>query len=111
MDRYAIIKSAIKSRPIYLSNEDRIQSHFLICFLALLFIIILQIKLNRIYSVDDIVNGLKDLEIFKHTGSNMFEINGYKKIHTYFSNILDVNLEYYTHTTQEIRSLFSKCKK
>ena len=110
-ESFRVMKSTIKTRPIYLSNEDRIQSHFLICFLALLFIRILQIKLNRIYSVDEIVNGLKDLEIFKHTGSNMFEINGLSEIHKYLNNILDVDIPTYEYTGKELVNLFSKCKK
>ena len=110
-ESFRVMKSIIKTRPIYLSNEDRIQSHFLICFLALLFIRILQIKLNRIYSVDEIVNGVKDLEIFKHTGSNMFEINGLSEIHKYLNNILDVDIPTYEYTGKELVNLFSKCKK
>ena len=34
-ESFRIMKSEFKSRPVYLSRKDRIEAHFMTCFLAL----------------------------------------------------------------------------
>jgi hypothetical protein len=43
-------------RPVYLSREDRIQAHFLICFVALTFARILDRRLGGTYSREPLKN-------------------------------------------------------
>lgn len=64
---FRITKSILEARPVYLSNPDRIRSHFLICFIAMYIIKILQKQLcdaNEEYkktplSVDSLVATLQ----------------------------------------------------
>ena len=43
---FRITKSDLKVRPIYVSNESRINGHFLTCYVALVLIRLLQYKMN-----------------------------------------------------------------
>lgn len=57
-ESFKITKSDLESRPVYLSREDRIQAHFLICFIALVIARILQHRVGNRYSVSKILESL-----------------------------------------------------
>jgi hypothetical protein len=57
-ESFKITKSDLEARPVYLSREDRIQAHFLICFVALTIARILEFRLGNAYSVTKIMESL-----------------------------------------------------
>lgn len=53
-------KTFLESRPVFLQRSDRIRAHFLICFLSMVILKILQKKLNMPdLSIDELVNTLR----------------------------------------------------
>lgn len=44
------MKSEFKARPVYLRNDDRINAHFLTCFLSLLLLKIIEKKIGYVVS-------------------------------------------------------------
>ena len=58
---FKITKSDLEARPVYLSREDRIQAHFLICFIALVIMRILEHRLGYSYSVSSIIESLCEI--------------------------------------------------
>lgn len=62
---FRIMKTDFEARPVYLQREDRIKAHFLICFLALLVYRLLENKLNKEYTVSEITNTLRTMEVTK----------------------------------------------
>lgn len=81
---FRIMKTEFEARPIYLQLEDRIKAHFLICFLALLVYRILETKLQKEYTVEEILKTLKEMNVCK--------IKGYGYIPTYKRTELTDNL-------------------
>ena len=59
-ESFKIIKSEFKARPVYVRLEDHINAHFLICFVALLILRVLDYKLGHQYSVGQIRESLKN---------------------------------------------------
>ena len=57
-ESFRITKSDLEVRPIYVSNESRINGHFLTCYVALVLIRLLQYKMNYTMSVERIVRAL-----------------------------------------------------
>jgi transposase len=57
-EAFKVTKSDLKTRPVYLSREDHIKAHFLICFIALVIVRILHYRLGSKYSVSSIVESL-----------------------------------------------------
>ena len=55
-----VMKSDLEGRPVYVRRNDRVEGHFLICFLALLLSRILELKLGHRHSVRRIQKSLKD---------------------------------------------------
>ena len=52
-------KSDFETRPVYLSKEDRIEAHFLICFIALVIARILENLLEGKFSISRIAESLR----------------------------------------------------
>jgi transposase len=49
-DSFRVTKEELESRPIFLSREDRIRAHFLICYIALVIMRLIQKKTKHKYS-------------------------------------------------------------
>lgn len=65
-ESFRILKTNLKSRPVYHFKERRIRSHFLICYLALVLQRILEYKLSRDkieLSTHEIINGLEEFTL------------------------------------------------
>ena len=61
-ESFRIIKSEFKTRPIFLSLEEHIDAHFLICFVSLLIFRILEHKLQNLFPVGQIQEALAKYE-------------------------------------------------
>ncbi len=57
-ETFRITKGVLETRPVYVSLEDHINAHFLICFIALTIIRIIQKKLGTPYSAESIIECL-----------------------------------------------------
>jgi len=57
-ETFKVTKGTIEARPVYVSREDRIGAHFLICFIALVIIRLIQKKTGRKYSPEKIISCL-----------------------------------------------------
>lgn len=58
-EAFKVTKSDLESRPVYLSRDDHIRGHFLICFVALVIARLLALNLENKYSISKIVESLK----------------------------------------------------
>lgn len=57
-------KTFLDARPVYLQRSDRIRSHFLICFLAMVILKILQKQLNMPHiSIDSLIKTIRDFKL------------------------------------------------
>ena len=68
-ESFRILKTDFDSGTIHLSREDRIKAHFLTCFISLLIYRILERKLNYKYTNTQIIEKLKDMEVYEEKGS------------------------------------------
>ena len=58
---FRIMKTDFEARPAFVRLEDRLEAHFLTCFLALLVYRILEKKLGDEYTCDEILRTLKEM--------------------------------------------------
>lgn len=56
---FRIMKTDFSARPVYLQDENRIQAHFLICFLALTIYRFLEKKMDLKYTCEELLETLK----------------------------------------------------
>ena len=57
-ESFRIIKSEFKARPVYVKTDDHVDAHFLICFVALVIMRVLEHMLEKKYTVKQIRNAL-----------------------------------------------------
>lgn len=67
-ESFRIMKTEFKTRPIYLQNDNRIEAHFLTCFIALLIYRILEKKLDEQYSSNKIIGTLREMKVKQYRG-------------------------------------------
>ena len=110
-ESFRIMKSEFKARPVYLQKDNRIKAHFLTCFLALMFIRIIESKTDNKISVETLIDILKDYN-FQH-----FEGNGY--VPTYTRNEMtdllhesfDFRTDYQIVSEKNMKKIIKKTKK
>ena len=59
---FRIMKTDFSARPVYVRRDDRIQAHFLICFLSLLIYRLLERQLDNKYTCEEILSKLKSMK-------------------------------------------------
>ena len=62
---FRMLKSEFKSRPVYLSRDERIRAHFTSCFLALVLFRYMERKLNNRFTCHDIISQLREMNFLK----------------------------------------------
>ena len=86
------MKTEFKSRPVYLSRDDRIKAHFTTCYLALVLIRYLEKSLDYKYTYSKIISTLRNM--------NFYKINSERYISTYtrteFTDTLHENFSFHT---------------
>lgn len=64
-ESFRIMKSQFKSRPVYLSRDDRIKAHFTTCYLSLLIYRLLEKRIGERYTCEEIINELKEMNFLR----------------------------------------------
>lgn len=64
-DCFRITKSQLETRPVYVRTAEHIQGHFLTCFLALIYVRLLQYKIKKQMSSERIINALRTAKATK----------------------------------------------
>lgn len=100
-ESFRIMKTNLKARPVYHSLDERIVSHFIICFTSLLLYRMLDKLLENKYTIDEIIQQLTTMKVceinksvFKsiYSGSEMI-----KELENIFN--LGLNRQAYTNVT------------
>jgi len=77
-ETFKITKSTLESRPVYVSRPERIEAHFLSCFISLVVIRVLQKLTDRRYSVEEIVESLNRISC-SHEMENIYLFDYYSE--------------------------------
>lgn len=62
-ESFRILKSEFEARPVYLQRDDRIEAHFLTCFIALMIYRILEKQLGNKYTCEDIISTIREMNM------------------------------------------------
>lgn len=67
-ESFRIMKTEFEARPVYVRREDRIKAHFLVCYMALLLLRLMEKKLNSTYTSSQIIDSLREYRLLKIGG-------------------------------------------
>ena len=105
-ESFRVIKSDLEGRPVYVRREDRVEGHFLICFVALLLSRLLENKLNGKYSIRKIQESIKNATCRK-INNGFYSLNKQDNVFRELEKAYQVNLNYSEVRIEQLR-LFRK---
>ena len=100
-ESFRIMKSEFSARPVYLQRDDRIEAHFLTCFIALLIYRILEKQLGEKYTCEETIETLRKMNMV--SVGNEGYILAYTR--TEITDAIDDNARFHTDyelTTQKV---------
>ena len=103
-ETFKITKSEFNARPINVRLEDHIDAHFLICFIGLVIIRILQAEVSNKYTLKNLLERMKNFKC-THTAGNLYKFIGYKPEIQYLNRKLQINLDMKYNTREEIKKI------
>jgi len=59
-DTFKVTKSVLRTRPVFVYRKDHIDGHFLICYIALLLLRLIEFRLGRRFSAECIVRAMRE---------------------------------------------------
>lgn len=108
-ESFKITKTCLKSRPVYVKTDAHIEAHFLTCFLSLLILRILEMKMGRKYSAQKMIESLKKANVAVLT-QNIYQGLYYDEILQELDLVLGTNLSLEYPTLHDIKKLISDTK-
>ena len=110
-ESFRILKTDFDSGTINLSREDRIKAHFLTCFIALLIYRILENKLNYKYTNTQIIEKLREMEVYEEKGSGYLPAYVRDDLTDDLHEIFSFRTDYEINTYENLKKIFDSIKK
>ncbi len=103
-DSFKVTKTYFESRPVFVWTNEHIDAHFTTCFLALVLIRLLELKLGSKYQAGKILESLKKYNCTKlHT--NIWKFTYYDEIIEACAKAFDMTLNLQNRRQQDIQRL------
>jgi len=108
-ETFKVAKSDIESRPVFVSREDHIEAHFLICFVSLVIIRLLQKKLNNKFSTAKILDSLSKT-CCSHLKENIHMFDYCDGVNQSIGSLLDIDFGQKFRTQADIKNILARVK-
>jgi len=109
-ETFKVTKGTLEARPVYVSREDRIGAHFLICFIALVIIRLIQKTTNRRFSAERIVSCLNNITC-SNEQDNLYLFNYRSEISDMIGEKLGIDFTAKRLRLGEIKNILAENKK
>ena len=106
-ESFRIMKNDFLARPVNLSREDRIKSHFLTCFISLFLYRLLEKKLDYKYTSSQILNTLRNMEMIEHKGYGYEPIYERSKLTDSLHDIFKFNTDFELLSYKKIKKILN----
>jgi len=110
-ESFRITKSYLDARPVYVQKKETIYGHFLICYLSLFLLRVLEIKCfkNKINSYD-LVNFMRDFRVVNRGNDTYINLSRDQSSNEKIKNLTGLlNLDALFLSKEEIDGLFKNC--
>lgn len=110
-ESFRITKSYLDARPVYVQKKETIYGHFLICYLSLFLLRILEIKCfeNKVNSYD-LIEFARDFTVVKKGDGTFINISQNQELNSKFKQLTGLsNLDALYLTENEIDKMFKNC--
>jgi transposase len=109
-ESFKVTKSELEARPVYVWTREHIEAHFLTCFVALTIARILEIKLERKYSIGKLLDTLSKSQC-SQLQQNYYVFDYYDEILKDIGKSMDIDFAKRIRTLGEIKKVLADTKK
>jgi Transposase len=109
-ETFRIMKSEFKARPVYLQKDNRIEAHFLICFISMVIFRILEKQLDEKYSAEKIIEKLKEMNVYKIPGEGYIPVYTRDEISDKLHEISEFRTDYQIVKDKKAKEIIKKIK-
>lgn len=110
-ESFRIMKTDFLARPVNLSREDRIKSHFLTCFMALLIYRILEKKLDYKYTTSEILKTIRNMNVLESKGNGYIPEYIRTNLTDDLHDIFGFRTDYEINTYKDFKKIFELIKR
>lgn len=111
-ETFKVTKTGMLSlRPVFHSRQDRIRSHFLICFISLVLERLLELQLGWKYSAKSIQQSLSHFNAVQLANSNIYQVAYYDVLVDTILKTLDIDISRKFLQQSDIRRILGQTKK
>lgn len=108
-ESFRVMKSELDARPVYLQKENSIKGHFLICYVTVLLIRLLQFKtLENKYSTSEICSFIRNFRVVKINENRYINMMRSSHFVTDLSMILKQPITNYYLTDRQIKMMHTR---
>lgn len=105
------MKTDFKSRPVYLQTSERIQAHFMTCFLSLILYRYLEKELGNQYTVTEILSTLRKMEVLEIKGKGYMPTYTRTKLTDALHEAFGFRTDYQLMPPKTMKNICSQTKK
>ncbi len=109
-ETFKVTKGTIEARPVFLSRQERIDAHFLSCFIALVIIRLLQKLTDRRYSPEIIVQCLNKISC-SHEQDNLYLFDYRSEVSDSIGSVLGIDFTRKRLQLAEVKNILANAKK
>ena len=110
-ESFRITKSYLDARPVYVQKKETIYGHFLICYLSLFLLRVMEIKCfkNKVSSYD-LINFMRDFRVVDSGNETFINISRNQRANEKIKEVTAItNLDALYLTKDEVDGLFKNC--
>lgn len=110
-ESFRITKSCLDARPVYVQKKETIYGHFLICYLSLFLLRVLEIKCfkNQINTYD-LINFMRDFRIVDKGDGNYVNVSSNQAVNEKIKKLTGLtSLDALYLTESEVEKIFNSC--
>ena len=109
-ESFKITKSELKTRPVYVSTREHIEAHFLICFVSLLLLRLLEMNTEHKYSTKTLINEMRNIT-GTYVDENYYMFDYFNEIVEDLGNVVGIDFSKRFMTLGEIKKNIAQTKK
>lgn len=109
-DSFKVMKSFFRLRPVHVSCRQSIEGHFLICFISLLIVRLLQWKCDGEFTANRLLSSLRKAEIAEVVPGKYINLY-YDRVLMRLCSTMKLNLNQKAYTQMDLRNLFASTRK
>ena len=110
-ESFRITKSYLDARPVYMQKKETIYGHFLICYLSLFLLRVLEIKVfKQEISSYDLIRFIRDFRVVKGRDNSYINISKDQAVNEKIKGLTGMtNLDALYLTEKEVENIFNNC--